>query len=209
MKKAIYRNNLVNSMTAKEYFKNKDLYEDSQIVVECGEYSLPVKTGNIGTQPGFYPGNSNVYARIVLPNKKDEAKYKNLESIDLDNIKDISEAIKANESLDKMEKEIMTTPDNITKPKIKESNSPEMVGFKESIIAKNIDIYKYKSRIPNFNNNIRLLNSDNITLTKLKEMCNGLDINLKLTFSDMNGDVVNPMGKEITVDINGSGEDDE
>ena len=40
-------------------------------------------------------------------------------------------------------------------------------------------------------------------------MCNGLDINLKLTFSDMNGDVVNPMGKEITVDINGSGEDDE
>ena len=84
-----------------------------------------------------------------------------------------------------------------------------MVGFKESIIAKNIDIYKYKSRIPNFNNNIRLLNSDNITLTKLKEMCNGLDINLKLTFSDMNGDVVNPMGKEITVDINGSGEDDE
>ena len=209
MKKAIYRNNLVNSMTAKEYFKNKDLYEDSQIVVECGEYSLPVKTGNIGTQPGFYPSNSNVYARIVLPNKKDEAKYKNLESIDLDNIKDISEAIKANESLDKMEKEIMTTPDNITKPKIKESNSPEMVGFKESIIAKNIDIYKYKSRIPNFNNNIRLLNSDNITLTKLKEMCNRLDINLKLTFSDMNGDVVNPMGKEITVDINGSGEDDE
>ena len=144
-----------------------------------------------------------------MPNKKDEAKYKNLESIDLDNIKDISEAIKANESLDKMEKEIMTTPDNITKPKIKESNSPEMVGFKESIIAKNIDIYKYKSRIPNFNNNIRLLNSDNKTLTKLKEMCNGLDINLKLTFSDMNGDVVNPMGKEITVDINGSGEDDE
>ena len=208
MKKAIFKNNLIDVLSCKEYMNNRDLYDETQVGIECGEYILPVKNNGTGNAPGFYIGNSNVYGRVVLPNETDEHLYKNLELIDLDNIKNISEAIKANKSLDKLEKEILTTPDNITQPKIKQSNSPEMVGFKESIIAKNIDIYKYKSRIPNFNNNIRLLNSDTITLTKLKEMCNGLDINLKLTFSDKNDNVVNPMGTEITVDINGNGEED-
>ena len=51
-------------------------------------------------------------------------------------------------------------------------------------------------------NDKRLLKKDSISLKKLVAYCNALDITATLTLKDANSDVPNPMGKEITYDLN-------
>ena len=79
-----------------------------------------------------------------------------------------------------------------------------MVALKEAIIAKHIDLdsYDYRFGQSNFPNDKRLLKKDSISLKKLVAYCNALDITATLTLKDANSDVPNPMGKEITYDLN-------
>ena len=76
------------------------------------------------------------------------------------------------------------------------------------LLNKNINIKAYERRFgPTYENDIRIFNGHKITLRKLREMCNALDIQAKLTLCDISPDVENPMGTEITVNITGKGKD--
>ena len=83
-----------------------------------------------------------------------------------------------------------------------------MVGLKKAIIQKHIDLDKYEQRFgDNYNNDRRLLEKDNITLTKLKTFAKALDMKLTLTFEDNGKNVPNPIGEPIRVTVIG-GEDE-
>ena len=87
-----------------------------------------------------------------------------------------------------------------------------MVGLKEAVIAKNIDLDKYEQRFGvNYNNDKRLFNRNTITMSKLKTMFDVLDMKATLIIEDKSEEVPNPMGKKIIVDLttNNSAEGEE
>ena len=107
------------------------------------------------------------------------------------------------------ERTILTTPENIFVPVIRDDDSPEMVGLKEAVIAKEIDIDKYQARFgSNYSNDKRLFNDKSITLSKLKTMFKALDMKGTLIIEDLNDDIPNPIGKKIVIDLLG-GDDNE
>ena len=55
----------------------------------------------------------------------------------------------------------------------------------------------------NFNNDKRLLKGSSITISKMKSICDKLDMKCTLIISDSNPNVPNPIGQEIKVDICG------
>ena len=114
---------------------------------------------------------------------------------------------KNNEYRDK-EREILTTPDNIFVPQLKEGDLPEMQALKEAVISKHIDIDKYAHKFDRFNNDKRLFNDTSISMKKLKSMCDSLDIKATLILEDKSSDVPNPMGKKVEVVIT-RGDDNE
>ena len=138
--------------------------------------------------------------------QKKELSVDNIIDFNKDNIKDL---IESSNLLKDKEREILTSPDNVTMVSIGELDDPEMKALKMAILEKHIDIDKYESRFgSNFNNDKRLLSKSRITITKLKTMCDNLDIKATLILEDASPDVPNPIGKEIRVELV-RGEDEE
>ena len=117
-------------------------------------------------------------------------------------IKSMQDLIEKTEQFKNTTNQILESPDQLTKPIIKEADTPIMRGFKEAIIAKNIDIDKYSERFGvNFPNDKRKLNDSDITLFMLERFAQRLDMNIDVTISDSEGNIANPIGKKITVNI--------
>ena len=120
---------------------------------------------------------------------------------DFDSLQTISDAKK---KLDESINKLIETTDgsSIYRPPLLESDSAEMRAMKECIIAKNIDLDKYKDRFgANYPNDKRKLKDDNITLNMISRMCENLDIRLDLVFSDASGEIPNPMDKVVKANI--------
>ena len=196
---------------------NKDFYNNSmnavEIEVDNKEFILPIRSlSDLPNRPGFNLPNSNSPVSFYsLPKQEEEIKYskKNKAFTDFSNCESMAETIEKQESIRNIERDILTNPDNITSPNVSSLDSPEMRGLKEAVIAKNIDIDKYKDRFgDNFPNDKRVLKAHEITQKMLKRMTDKLDIKITMIFEDASSDVPNPMGKKIVVDLTGSNNED-
>ena len=167
---------------------------------------LPVRSPS-ETAPGIY--DKGVFDEIIEPDPED-TQYNIDNVLDLSNIKNMEDLIQMQDRVRDIEKEILTSPDDITVPNISSLDSPEMRAVKEAIIAKHMDINKYSERFgSNFANDKRILKTNNITQKMMKRLLSNIDVKATLILEDTSPDVANPMGKKIEIVITDDNDDSE
>lgn len=203
IKKAKIENKLYDVVTFEEYTNTKEGLPHNTAIEEDGVlYPLRNKTD---VAPGYY--DYGVIGKFVKPSEANKDKYTTENVINFDNVESLKDIIEKQDQLRKMEKEILTNPDNIFTPSIKESDTPEMKGLKEAVIAKHIDLDKYQHRFgSNYSNDRRILFKSDITLAMMKRMFNALDMKGTLIIEDKEGDIANPIGRKIVIDLTEKGE---
>ena len=211
MKKSKVEGKILDVVSYDEYTSNPELYANSCTGVELERdgknYVLPHRsTLYSADRPGIY--NMGAINKFVFPNKDNEENYTQ-EIIDLSDAENISQLVSKMDKVRDIEREILTSPDNIFQPVITEKDSQIMRGLKEAVISKNIDIDKYSDRFgDNFPNDKRQFKRPEITLFMFERMCEKLDMKAQLIITDKNPDVPNPMGKTIVVDLISDDEDE-
>lgn len=202
-KKAKVNGRMTTVVTPEEALNNT-LYQDKFSSVEINGMILPVKKSYDPTAPGFYISSSGKIGKFIYPSDEDMEEYSSENAIDFSNIQNMKELINKQEEVKRMESEVLSNSDNLFKPIPKENDAPEMKALKEAICLKNIDIDAYADRfLDNFNNDKRLLKGSSITISKMKSICDKLDMKITLSISDTSSDIPNPIGKTISVDICG------
>lgn len=192
-----------------EYIANKAVYSTyvGRIAVDYHDgYVYPLRTVT-DIRPGCY--NFGGVIMMKPPFGNEAALYSAANIINFSDAKNLREVIEAQDKFNRAERSILTSIDSITIPEIKDSDTPAMKALKEAILLKHIDLDKYDYRfgIENYPNDKRLLKRDSITLPKLVTYAEALDIALTLTLADKSADVPNPIGKTITVQLNGNPND--
>lgn len=194
-----------------DYFSaNMDkLKDDTDCAVEVQKgdktYILPIRSNcNNTDKPGIYSNDGKI-SLFTFPDKDEEEAYMPTGDNVIvfgnhHSLQSISDAKKKfDESINKL---LEVDGGDVYKPPLLETDSAEMRAMKECIIAKNIDLDKYKDRFgANYPNDKRKLKDDNITLNMISRMCENLDIKLDLVFTDANSDVPNAMNKVIRANI--------
>jgi hypothetical protein len=209
LKKASLEGRLVDVISFDRLKETKELYKDTnysagvEVETSTGDkFVLPYRDNmsiNAG-KPGVY-SEGNIGYIISYPTEEQAELYKP-EVIDFNKTNTIQDFINKQDRIKDVEREILCTPDNIYRPPLKESDSPEMRALKQAIIAKKIDIDKYADRFgENFPNDKRKLKDEKITLFLLKRMGECLDMNIELTITDKNQNVPNPIGIPIKVSL--------
>ena len=209
-KKAKINNRVTTVVTPEEALQNES-YQNKFTSVEINDSILPVKKSYDPSSPGFYLMGCGKMAKIIYPSGEDIEEYSSKNAVDFSDVETMKDLISKQEEVKRMESEVLSNSDNLFKPIVKENDSPEMKAMKKAICLKNIDLDLYQDRFAdNFNNDKRLLKGSSITISKMKSICDKLDIKVTLTLSDTNPDVPNPIGESITVDICGydNGEED-
>lgn len=126
--------------------------------------------------------------------------------IDFENVSGLRDSIEKQAELERAERSILISPDNIFAPVIKDTDTPEMRLLKESITRKRIDIDAYKPRFgSDFNNDKRLFEQSSITIFKLKKMCDNFDMKCSLVIEDKKN-APNPIGEKLVAYITTDGE---
>lgn len=208
MKKCKLQSRIYDVVTFEEYVKNKDNYDPGFVSIQDGDYIYPVRSKN-SDAVGVYPISNAIYKFNDPVDEKDKEEYSIKNIINFEDAGSLKEIIEKSNQLKSAERTILTTPDNITIPVIGEHDSPEMVGLKEAVISKQIDIDKYQGRFgSNFSNDKRLLNGSEISIRKLRTMFKAFDMKGTLIIEDLNDDVPNPIGKKIVVDLLGGDSDE-
>ena len=167
---------------SQEYFNShmEILKDDDHCAVEIERngktYTLPIRTNiNNINQPGIYSSDGKI-AVITYPDPEEECEFMPtgddvLVFSDHTSLQSLSDAKK---KLDENINKLIENVDggDIYKPPLLETDSAEMRAMKECIIAKNIDLDKYKDRFgANYPNDKRKLKDDNITLNMISRMC--------------------------------------
>lgn len=208
-KKAKVNGRVTTVLKPAEVLEN-DIYQNKYTSVEINDTILPVKKVYDPTSPGFYIMASGKMGKIIYPNEEDRDEYSAKNAIDFSNVQNMKDLINKQEEVKRMESEVLSNSDNLFKPIPKDNDSPEMKALKQAICLKNIDIDVYADRFgDNFNNDKRLIKSNSITMSKMKSICDKLDMKVTLTITDANQSVPNPIGDSITVDICGYDNDNE
>ena len=189
--------------TLDEYTQYKDAYIPQYTAIHDQEtgFVLPIKN-RYEEGPGIVVGNGISY--VEEPEEEEMEEYLDKSIIDFDNSKTIHDMMEKQRIVRSLERDILTSPDNIFTPKIFDDDSPEMKALKTAVLDKHIELDKYEPRFgSNYNNDKRLFNKNTISLSMMKRMCDALDIKATLILEDKNADVPNPMGRKIEVDITG------
>lgn len=208
-KKAKINGRVTTVVTPEEVLENES-HQNKFTSVEINNIILPVKKSYDPSSPGFYIMNSGKIGKFIYPSDEDIHEYSLDNAVDFSDVKNMKELISKQEEVKRMESEVLSNSDNLFKPIIKENDSPEMKAMKTAICLKDIDLDLYQDRFAdNFNNDKRLLKGPSITISKMKSICDKLDIKVTLTLSDANPDVPNPIGESISVDICGYDNGDE
>ena len=199
-----------NVITHADYCNYPELNRNYSTAVEMelnGETKiLPVRSPS-ETAPGIY--DKGVFDEIIEPDPED-TQYNIDNVLDLSNIKNMEDLMQMQDRVRDIEKEILTSPDDITVPNISSLDSPEMRAVKEAIIAKHMDINKYSERFgSNFANDKRILKTNNITQKMMKRLLSNIDVKATLILEDTSPDVANPMGKKIEIVITDDNDDSE
>lgn len=184
------------------YVKNPDAYINGFTAIDIGQqYIYPIIHSN-STSPGIYikPNSPILYA--VDPPEDEAEQYRRENMIDYNKADSFKEFIETQTMVRELEKDILTSPDNIYVPPEDENDSPAMKALKQAITDKHIDLDKYEPRFgSNYSNDKRIFNKNNISMQMLVRMCNATDIKASLTLEDQSEDVANPMGSVITVEL--------
>lgn len=189
--------------TLEEYTKYKDAFIPQYTAIhdEDTHMVLPVKN-RYDSGPGISVGSGISY--IEEPDESEKEKYDDKRIIDFDNSKSIHDMMQKQRVVRSLERDILTSPDNIFTPRIFDDDSPEMKALKSAVLDKHIDLDKYEPRFgSNYNNDKRLFNKNTISLSMLKRVCEALDIDATLTLKDKAEDIPNPMGRTIEVKLTG------
>ena len=210
MKKAKVDGKIINIVSPQEIIRH-GTNEDSSytgVINDDDGIIYPVRNAS-DRRPGFYRVGC-LYGKYKQPTKSEIDNYRATEDsvVDFSNKTHIQDIINAQNKLRNMESTVLTSTDNITIPVDKDTDRPEMLGLKEAIRCKHIDLDKHEQRFGlNYNNDRRLLDKNSITLAKLITYGNALDMEISLTFKDKSSNVPNPIGKEITVVVTDDPED--
>lgn len=194
--------------TLDDYNKHKDAYMSQYTAIhdEDTHLVLPVKN-RYDEGPGIVIGSGVSYIEEPTSNIEE---YNDSKIIDFDNSKSIHDMMEKQRVVRSLERDILTSPDNIFMPKIFDDDSAEMKALKNAVLDKHIDLDKYEPRFgSNYNNDKRLFNKNTISLAMLKRVCEALDIEATLTLSDKDEDVPNPIGRTIEVKLTGGIPSDE
>ena len=195
--------------TLEEYTQFKDAYIPQYTAIHdpYSGFVLPIKN-RYDKGPGIVIGSGVSY--IEEPEEEEMEDYLDKAIIDFDNSKSIHDMMEKQRIVRTLERDILTSPDNIFTPKIFDDDSPEMKALKTAVLDKHIDLDKYEPRFgSNYNNDKRLFNKNTISLSMMKRMCEALDIEATLILTDKSDDVPNPMGRTIEVKLTGGVPNDE
>ena len=199
--KANINNKIYDVVDIEEYERNPNIYDPNYTAIRMNDgFLYPIRT-KIDTRPGFYEGD--LMSFFIKPTDTSDVEvYSDQNTINFNDAKSLREIIEAQQKLNGVERTILTTVDNIFVPDISEDDKPEMKALKEAVISKSIDIDKYEPRFgANYANDKRLFKKGNITIGKLVDIANALDIKVTLTLEDRDSDVPNPIGRVITTVI--------
>ena len=204
MNKKMRINDRIYDVTSlEEYTQFKDAFISQYTAIHDPETNLvlPIKN-RYEDGPGIVIGNGVSY--VEEPEEEELETYLDHAIIDFDNSKSIHDMMEKQRIVRTLERDILTSPDNIFTPKIFDDDSPEMKALKTAVLDKHIDLDKYEPRFgSNYNNDKRLFNKNTISLSMMKRMCEALDIEATLILADKNDDVPNPIGRAIEVKLTG------
>lgn len=200
MKKVEIDGRLYNVTQMDDYTDHPDLYTPKFTAIERpGECILPIKNRTTDIGPGIYYQTGAMAAIVEKPDNIEN--YRPDKAIDFTNPKSIGEVFEKQQIIRDIQDEIMTTSDNVLCLKIGDKNTPEMKALKTAINLKRIDVKQYEDRFDQFQNDMRLLKGDSITLGKLISISNALDISVDLTLRDRDENTPNPMNQTIVIDL--------
>lgn len=208
VKNAVVDGKKVDIYQFEDYRKNVDNFT-KDIAVEYDGYILPIRN-KTDKRPGILDIGSNLITKFRLPNEDQEKSYstEHLQIIDLADSKSISEYISKTKQLRNIEEEMLESADSTFAPQISEEDTPQMKAIKMAVTEKHCDITKYSHRFgENFTNNKRIFNGHDITIRKLADISDKLDMEVELVIRDKSKDVPNPMGKEIKVILTGGADE--
>lgn len=208
MKKVAINGKMCDVVTLEEYSKNKDLYLAGTTLIETdNEFStkklLPILNQHDTKSYGIRvkPGSAFAYINSDCT-PEEETIYDPEQIIDLSQASSIGELMEKQDMIKDIEREIITSPDNITTPEITNDDEPAMKLLKTAVMKKNIDLDKYSHRFgSNYNNDKRSLFKQRISLQMLERMCTNLDLKATLTIEDSSNDVINPIGEAISIEL--------
>ena len=203
VKQTLIDGKLFNVVSYEDYSTQKDLNNNycTAIEIQVGDrnLALPIRSPLDKNLPGVY--NKGFMDDFVLPEQDDE-QYDAKNIIDLSNIDNMEELLQKQSQVRNIEREILTSIDDITVPNISSLDSPEMRVVKEAIIKKHMDINKYAERFgANFANDKRILKTNSITQKMMKRILSNIDVKATLILEDASPDVPNPMGEKIEIVI--------
>lgn len=204
MRKFAVNSKLYNVVSLDEYCENKELYPSTNTVIE---YTTPNEQSMLFPIIAPYEKSYGIkvgqtFSYFNQPTEEDEKIYDPDKVIDFAKVGNIKELIEAQDAVRDLEREMLTTPDDICSPIVGDNDEPAMVALKTAVLQKQIDLDKYEQRFgPNYNNDKRNLNKERISLQMLNRMCNNLDIKATLILEDASPEVPNPMGNPVTVEL--------
>lgn len=209
VKKAKIYDKIYDVISSEEYYANPSLYEDSYTAIEFNGMLYPVRKKN-DSRPGMHIVNE-FYTKYTKPDDEDDLReYDASNVIDFSNADSLRDVIQKQDKLRSAEHTILTTIDNVFVPVIDPLDNPEMAGLKQAVIEKRIDLDKYAYKFgSNYNNEKRLFTKHSISMPKLKTMMDALDMKGTLIIEDKDPNVPNPIGRAITIELLGGGEEDE
>ena len=197
MKKMLIGKKLYDVVDIETYTNNTKLYDDKFTAIECGNTVLPIK-GKNDLGPGIIYNEGSMVHKLDLPDDSNKHNYDSSNIIDYSKAETMQDLICKENLVRDIEKDILINKDNILSLKIGKDDTPQMVGMKQSINAKEVDPKQYERRIPQYQNDMRLLKGKDITMSKAISLANAFDIEIEMIYRDKKG-CVNPMNKEIRV----------
>lgn len=209
MQKGKIDGKMVDIVTTDEYFANPSLYPANYTAFDPGNGFIYPLRSKIDSRPGFYTNPNSPFIKQKDPDPSEYAEYSKDNIVNFDNIESMSEIIHKQNLLTNQERTILESVDNVFAPPIKPDDRAEMVAMKQMIHSKNCDIDKYEHRFgkKNFQNEKRLFERSSMTLSKIVQTCQALDVKATLILEDENPDVPNPMNTVITVTLTGADQD--
>lgn len=199
--------NLYEVVPIQEYTNNINGYLPKSTCIDFGQNIVLPVISDTDKGPGIViKDNNSPFAEVKLPDEIDYSIYESDKILDFTDSKTMKEFMDKQTLLHKLEKDVLSSPDNIFSPQIEKEDAPAMKLLKQAVISKNIDLDKYESRFgSNYSNDKRLFNKNNISLSMITRVCDALDIKATLTLEDQNGDIANPMREKISIEITEQG----
>lgn len=207
--KAFIEGKIVDIVTPTEY-KQQNIYGAGEAAIHANGSILPVRGKYNPNVVGYYPSEdeSALFGdKYVFPtSEEDKENYNDSHIANFNNVSNIQELMIQQSKINDDQIRYLSDSDNIFKPVIDPvKDTPIMVGLKQAVIDKSIDINKYASRFSKtaFNNDKRLFNKEDISLKKFLDLTDKLDMKSTLIIEDRNPNVPNPIGHKIVINLGG------